>query len=91
MEETSVQAKKYSRQKIQLAIYRLLLTFFFLMVILLSSASLFLRNVVIDWNQNFYIQVGLYLVIFSLVYDLLFLVLDFYGGFLLEHKFLLSN
>jgi STE24 endopeptidase len=91
MEETSVQAKKYSQQKIQLAIYRLLLTFLFLVVILLSGASLFLRNVVLNWNQNYYIQVGFYLVVFSLVYDLLFLGLDFYGGFLLEHKFLLSN
>ena len=91
MEETSVQAKEYSRQKIRLTVYRLLLTFIFLIVILLSGASLFLRSVIVDWNQNFYIQVGLYLVVFSLVYDLLFLSLDFYGGFLLEHKFLLSN
>ncbi len=91
MEETSVQAKEYSKQKIHLAIYRLLLTFLYLVVILLSGASLFLRNVVAAWHQNFYIQVGLYLIVFSLVYDLIFLGLDFYGGFLLEHKFLLSN
>ena len=91
MEETSAQAKEYSRQKIHLAIYRLLLTLLFLMVILLSGASLFWRSVVVDWTQNFYIQVGLYLVVFNLVYDLIFLGLDFYGGFLLEHKFLLSN
>jgi STE24 endopeptidase len=91
MEETSVQAKEYSRQKIKLAIYRLLLTFLFLIVVLLSGASLFLRSVIVDWTQNFYVQVGLYLVIVSLVYDLLFLGLDFYGSFFLEHKFLLSN
>ncbi len=91
MEEISVQAKEYSRQRILLAVYRLLLTFLFLMVILLSGASLFLRRIVEDWSRNFYIQAGLYLVVFSLVYDLIFLGLDFYGGFLLEHKFSLSN
>jgi STE24 endopeptidase len=91
MEDTSAQAKEYSRQKIRLSIYKLLLTILLLIVILLSGASLFLRGVVVNWTQNFYIQAGLYLVVFSLVYDLLFLGLDYYGGFLLEHKFRLSN
>lgn len=91
MEETSVQAKEYSRQKIRLAVYKLLLTVLLLIVILLSGASIFLRNVVVNRTQNFYIQAGLYLVVFSIVYDLLFLGLDFYGDFLLEHKFRLSN
>jgi len=86
-----MQAKEYSRQRIRLAIYRLLLTISFLIVMSLSGTSLFLRSVVVDWNQNFYIQAGLYLVIFSVFYYLLFVGLDFYGGFLLEHKFSLSN
>ena len=86
-----MQAKEYSRQKIQLTIYRLLLTFLFLIVILLSGASLFLKGVIEDWTQNFYIQAGLYLVVFNLVYDLIFLGLDFYSSFVLEHRFSLSN
>jgi len=58
---------------------------------LLSGASLFLKNLVTGWSRNLYLQVGLYLAIFAGIYYLLFLGLDFYDGFLLEHKYLLSN
>ena len=91
MEEASIKAKEYSRQRIRLAVYQLLLTLAFLTVMLFSGISISLRNLVTSWSQNFYIQVGLYLVIFSTVYYLLFVGLDFYGGFLLERKFLLST
>jgi len=91
MEEASVKAKEYSRQRIRLAVYQLLLTLAFLIVMHICGASIFLRDLVTSWSQNFYTQVGLYLVVFSLVYYLIFLGLDFYSGFLLEHKFLLSN
>jgi STE24 endopeptidase len=56
-----------------------------------SGASSLLKELVAGWSRNFYLQVGLYLAIFGGIYYLVFLVLDFYGGFLLEHKFLLSN
>ena len=91
MEETSVQAKEYSRQRIRLAVYQLLLTLAFLTVMLFSGISIFLKDLAVSLSQNFYIQVGLYLVIFSIVYYLLFVGLDFYGGFLLERKFSLST
>jgi STE24 endopeptidase len=44
-----------------------------------------------QWSGNFYLQVGLYLAVFAAVCYLLFLGLDFYGGYVLEHKFGLSN
>lgn len=91
MEEASTQAKEYSRQRIRLAVYQLLLTLAFLIVMLFSGASVFLRDLVVRCSRNFYMQVGIYLVIFGVVYYLLFVGLDFYGGYLLEHKFLLST
>jgi len=91
MEETSTQAKQYSKSKTRLTIVQLLLTLAFLIIVLSSGASLFLKELVASWNRNFYLQVGLYLTIFGSIYYLLFLGLDFYGGFLLEHKFSLSN
>jgi len=91
MEEISTKAKQYSRSKVRLTIVQLLLTVLFLIIMLFSGASLFLKRLVAGWIWNFYLQVGLYLVIFGCTYHLLFLWLDFYGGFLLEHKFLLSN
>lgn len=91
MEETSVRAKEYSRQRTRLTVYQLLLTLAFLTVMLFSGVSILLRDIVASWSQNFYLQVGLYLVIFSIVYYVVFVGLDFYGGFLLERKFLLST
>jgi hypothetical protein len=91
MEEVSRQAKEYSQQKNRLAVYQLLLTLAFLIVMLLAGVSVFLRDLVIRCSQNLYMQIGIYLVIFAVVYYLLFVGLDFYGGFWLEHKFLLST
>ena len=91
MEETLTRAKQYSRRKTRLTIIQLLLTVIFLITMLLSGASVFLKNLVAGWSQNFYLQVALYLAIFSGVYYSLFVGLDFYSGFLLERKFSLSN
>lgn len=91
MEETIKRTKEYSRRKIRLMIIQLLLTAGFLAFLLVSKSSLFLKDIVTDWSQNFYIQVGLYLIIFGGIYYLLFLALDFYDEFVLEHKYLLSN
>jgi len=91
MEETSNQARQYSKLKTQLIVYQLLLTAAFLITMLFSGASLFLKALVIGLSRNFYLQLGFYLVIFSGIYYLLFIGLDFYSSFLLEHKFKLSN
>ncbi|MHC4528328.1 MAG: M48 family metallopeptidase, partial [Planctomycetota bacterium] len=50
-----------------------------------------LSEVVADWSSSFYLQLALYLIIFSVLYYLVFVVPDFYGGFVLEHSFGLSN
>jgi len=91
MEEASTQAKEYSRQRIRLAVYQMLLILAFLTVMHICGVSVFLRELVVRWSQNFYMQVGIYLVLFSVVYYLLFIGLDFYSSFWLEHKFLLST
>ncbi len=91
MEATSTQARQYSKCKNRLIVVQLILTAAFLIIMLFSGASVFLKDLVADWGRNFYIQVGLYMVIFGGIYYLLFIGLDFYGGFLLEHKFQLSN
>ena len=91
MEMSTGREKEYSRQKIQLSILRTVLTFVFLIVILITGLSVFVRNRVVSWSSNFYIGAVLYLIIFRIVYDLVFLALDFYSGFIVEHKFSLSN
>lgn len=91
MDEIEKQAKEYSRSKIRLMVVQLLLTAAFLIFILILKTSVYLRDFVSGWSQNFYIQVGLFFLIFAGIYYLLFIALDFYDDFLLEHKFLLSN
>jgi STE24 endopeptidase len=91
MEETSTKAKQYSKIETRLTIIQLLLTALFLVVVLFSGASSYLKELVTGGIDNFYLQVGLYLLFFWGIYYLVFLGLDFYAGFLLEHKFELSN
>jgi STE24 endopeptidase len=91
MVEDLQRAKRYSKRKIQLTIVQLLQGAAFLSVLLFSGISQFIRDTVSAWSANFYLQVAFYWVIFAGVYYLLFVGLDFYDGFLLEHKFKLSN
>lgn len=91
MEENLKQSKQYSKLKVTITIIQLILTIAFLLIMLFLDISTFLADVVKSWTGNFYLQVGLYLVIFTVIYSLIFLPLDFYDGFLLEHRFGLSN
>ena len=91
MEEDIQRAKQYSKLKIWAAIVQFVLTVAFLAIMLVSGASVLLRDVVAGWTQSFYLQVFLYLAVFSGLFCMLFLPLDFYESFLLEHKFRLSN
>jgi STE24 endopeptidase len=91
MEETSKQARRYSKLKIRLTILELVLSTVFLVIVLLSGTSTQLKELVSKWTGNFYLQVGLYLLVFAALCYLLSLGLDFYGGYLLEHRFGLSN
>jgi STE24 endopeptidase len=91
MEEDIRQAKQYSKIKIWAAIVQFVLTVVFLAIMMFSGASALLKDSVSGWTQSFYLQVGLYLAIFSGLFWLLFLPLDFYETFLLEHRFHLSN
>ena len=69
----------------------LVLSAVFLVIVLLSGASVQLKELVSGWAGNFYLGVALYLVVFAAVCYVLFLGVDFYGGYMLEHKFGLSN
>lgn len=91
MEDTQQQAKRYSRVKTRLTVSRLLLTALFLVFLLLSGLSAGLAETAAGLSGSFYIQVGFYLLMFGCIHYVLFLGLDFYGGFVLEHKFQLSN
>lgn len=91
MEENSKQSKQYSRLKVRITIVQFVLSIAFLLIALVSGASVFLTDMVKTWAENFYLQIAIYLMIFGGIYYLIFLPLDFYESFTLEHKFGLSN
>jgi STE24 endopeptidase len=91
MEENLKQSKQYSKLKVSITIIQLILTIAFFLIMLVLGVSAFLADAVKSWTGNFYLQVSLYLIIFTGMYYLIFLPLDFYDSFLLEHRFHLSN
>jgi len=91
MEENLKQSKQYSKLKVGISIIQFIMIIAFFLVMLFSKASVLLADAVKSRFENFYLQVGLYLIIFGCIYYLIFLPLNFYEGFLLEHKFHLSN
>jgi STE24 endopeptidase len=91
MEENLKQSKQYSKLKVGISIIQFILTIVFFLVMAVSRASVLLADTVKSHTGNFYLQVGLYLIIFGCIYYLIFLPLNFYEDFLLEHKFHLSN
>jgi STE24 endopeptidase len=91
VEENLKQSKRYSKLKVGISVIQFILTIAFFLIMLASSASVLLADAVKSRIENFYLQVGLYLIIFAGIYYLIFLPLNFYEGFVLEHKFHLSN
>ena len=76
MEKDIRQAKQYSKLKIWAAIVQFVLTIAFLAIMIFSGASALLKDSVSGWTQSFYLQVGLYLAIFSGLFSLLFLLIE---------------
>ncbi len=84
-------AKAYCRQKYLLRFLDIIITLSFLLAIQLAGLSTYLKNIFLSLNNNFYVSLGAYLLCLNLIYYLISFPLDFYNGFVLEHKFSLSN
>jgi len=88
---TPDRAKQYSRSKLAIGILKLALGFAFLLAFLLSGASRELYGLFRSLTDNYHLQLSGYLLVFSGVYYLLFLGLDFYSDVALERRYGLSN
>jgi STE24 endopeptidase len=84
-------AKRYSRSKLTVGILKLALGFIFLLAFLLSGASREVYGLLRRLTDNYYLQLSGYLLIFSSIYGLAFLALDFYSDVVLERRYGLSN
>lgn len=89
--QTSPEAKKYHQIKNRLFIVNLLFSCAALLSIILSGFSLWLKLGLNKLTANIFVLNGLYVTAASLILYILGFPLEFYEGFILEHKFNLSN
>jgi len=84
-------AKRYNLIKRILAITNFALEIALLITLLFLNLSSGLRDLCLQISASQWIVVLLYLMILGIVAELLSLPLSFYSGYILEHKFSLSN
>jgi STE24 endopeptidase len=90
-EQEPSSAKKYHAVKNRLFFVSLFLNLIFLAIFFLSGFSVYLRNQAGYFSSNLFLLNGFYILAFFLIFDILNFPLGFYEGFILEHKFNLSN
>ena len=91
MNEEIARAKRYSKIKNRLILANICLTFAFLIIMHSLGVSNSLKDLVMGWAENFYLQIALYITLFFGVFYIITFSLDLYDGFFVEHKFSLSN
>lgn len=84
-------AKQYSGSKLAVGIVKLAVRFVFLLAFLLSGASEKSYGLFRGLTNSYHLQLTGYLLVFSAVYCLLLLGLDFYSDVVLERRYGLSN
>ncbi len=83
-------SKRYSKQKYILAIIGMVVAFEYLVfMVLIGSPAL--KHLLSFITANQYILIAIYIIAFTIILDLITIPLSFYGGFILEHIFKLSN
>jgi len=91
MDGDQIRAKRYSKIKFRITFANIGTTFAFLIFMLASGASISLSNAAARWTSGIYAQIGLYLLMFGVIFYIITFSLDLYGGFVVEHRFSLSN
>ncbi|NVM04892.1 MAG: M48 family metalloprotease, partial [Candidatus Helarchaeota archaeon] len=84
-------AKEYNRKKIIFSLIELGLLLSFLLILVFSGLSLKIRDFVVSFNDNPYIQFFIFILIIGIIELIIFTPLNFYIEFILEHKYSLSN
>ncbi|MBN1638117.1 MAG: M48 family metallopeptidase [Ignavibacteriales bacterium] len=84
-------AKKYNRIKIVFSTIKAILSFALLFIFIYFGFSTILENFVIGIADSLYWQFLIFIVLISVGMGIIFFPFNFYIGFLLEHKYKLSN
>ncbi len=88
--KSTVLSKRYSLQKHILTISGLIVALLYLLFMGLFGSKI-LKNLISFVTVNEYLLIALYVFVFIIIVDLLTIPLSFYGGFVLEHMYGLSN
>jgi len=88
--QTAESSKKYSLQKHILAINGIIVVLIYLVFMCLFGSNI-LKNLISLITVNQYLLIALYILVFIIIVDIITIPLSFYGGFVLEHIFNLSN
>ena len=89
-EQSARLSKNYSIQKYILAVIGIAVALIYL-VFMAAIGSNILKYFLLLITTNQYILITLYVFVFTIILDLITIPLSFYGGFILEHIFKLSN
>jgi len=91
MEKNLAKVKAYSRTRMRLMVLEFVVGVAFLVMAIVSGLSSYLAKLTEGWTGNFYLQLAMFVLIFSVAYYLLTFWLDFYRDYTIEHKFGLSK
>ncbi len=86
----TVLSKRYSLQKRLLTISGLIVALFYLLFMGLFGSNI-LKSLISFVTVNEYLLIALYVFVFIIIIDVITIPLSFYGGFILEHMYGLSN
>jgi STE24 endopeptidase len=87
----SNRAKKYSLLKYTISFIDTGFTLLFLFMIYSSGFSLLLKEISITFSKNKFAYTAFYIFFLGVIYYIFSFVIHFYGSFILEHRFKLSN
>ncbi len=84
-------AKKYNNIKLTLSISKGVITFILLILFVALGYSKDLEIYISGYSEGVYLQWILYVIALGIVSSVIFFPVNFYGSFILEHKYNLSN
>ncbi|MFQ5713521.1 MAG: M48 family metallopeptidase [Candidatus Scalinduaceae bacterium] len=89
-EQSARLSKNYSIQKYILAVIGMAVALIYLVLMAVFGSNI-LKYFLLLITTNQYVLIALYIFFFTIILDLITIPLSFYGGFVLEHIFKLSN
>ncbi|MCP4268024.1 MAG: M48 family metallopeptidase [Candidatus Brocadiaceae bacterium] len=83
-------SKRYSLQKFILAFMGITIGIIYLVLMGLFGSNM-LKHIILLITTNQYLLIALYVLVFAVIIEIITIPLSFYGGFVLEHIYNLSN